>query len=53
MYVLSSVAVIAAVSREIIFPLEELEAVMKPSEPLSKTERTVVVEVEESMRGMC
>lgn len=56
LYVLSSVAVMAEVSIEIILPVEDVDVgivVLKPSEPLSKTEITVVVEVEERMRGIC
>jgi hypothetical protein len=53
LYVFRSVAVMEEVSMDIILPVEKLEYVIKPSEPLSKTVRTVVVPAEESMRGMC
>ena len=44
----------AEVSMEIILPVEDVDVssvVLYPSEPLSKTEITVVVGVEERMRG--
>lgn len=46
----------ADVSMDIILPVEDVDVgmvVLKPSEPLSKTEMTVVVAVEDKMRGSC
>ena len=43
----------ADVFMEIILPQEEFAIVSYPSEPLSKREMTVVVPVEERMRGWC